>query len=83
MTTTLSFPAKRNDDLFVAAAKDDLAIFDSFDPNLINLRADLEAEHLTFRHRFTVDDGKTRRAIERNGADEECPRRNFALVRSA
>src|SRR5260370_25378515 len=75
--------AKRDDDLFVAAAKNYPAIFDSFDHDLVNLRSDLETKLLAFLHRFAVDDRETRAAVERDGADEKCARRNFTLVRSA
>jgi hypothetical protein len=77
------FAAKRDYDLFIVARKNYPAIFNPFDRDLINLGADLEAELLAFRHRLAVDDRELRRAIDRNGADEECARWNFTLIRPA
>src|SRR5438105_12389877 len=77
------FPTQGNDDLFVAAAENYAAIFDSLHCDLVNLRADLKTKYLSLGHRFTVDDCKARRAIERDRADEECARRNFTLISSA
>src|SRR5438477_11462247 len=79
----LLFAAKRDDDLFVAASKDYPTILNSLDRDLVNLSADLQAKLLAFRHRLAVDDREARGAIERDGADEECARRNFTLVCSA
>src|SRR2546430_1326780 len=77
------FATKRDDDLFVATAENYAAIFDPLDRDLINLGADLKSECLTFRHGFTIDDREVRGAVERDGADNKCARRNFALVGSA
>ena|SRR5437870_10654579 len=77
------FAAKGDHDLFVAASENYPAIFDSLDHDLIDLRADLEAKLLAFGHRFAVDDRETSSAVERDGADEKCARRNFTLISSA
>jgi len=60
-----------------------LAVLDSLDHDLVNLSADLEAELLTFLHRFAINDGKMRAAIDRDSANDECAGRNFALIGSA
>src|SRR5438309_9234536 len=54
------FTPKRHDDLFVAASKNYPTVFNSFDRDLINLGADLQAKLLAFRHRFAVDDREAR-----------------------
>src|SRR5438067_2487867 len=77
------FPPQRHHDLFVVARQNYLAILDSLDHDLVNLSADLEAELLTFLHRFAIDDGKMRAAIDRDSANDECAGRNFALIGSA
>src|SRR5437660_1293146 len=79
----LLFPAKWNDNLFVAASENNAAIFDSLDRDLIDLSANLETKLLAFAHRFAVDNRKASGAIERNGTDYECTGRNFALIGSA
>ena len=78
----LSTP-QRHHDLFVVARQNYLAVLDSLDHDLVNLSADLEAELLTFLHRFAIDDGKMRAAIDRDRANDECAGRNFALIGSA
>jgi len=79
----LLFPAKWNDNLFVAASENYPAIFNSFDRDLVNLGTDLETKLLAFAHRFAIDNRKAGSAIERDRGDNESACRNFALVRSA
>src|SRR5438270_7582333 len=79
----LLFPAKWNDNLFVAASENNAAIFDSLDRDLIDLSANLETKLLAFPHGFAVDNRKAGGAIERDGADDECAGWNFALIGSA
>src|SRR5260370_15362589 len=74
----LSTP-QRHHDLFVVARQNYLAVLDSLDHDLVNLCTDLEAELLTFLHRFAIDDGKMRAAIDRDRANDECSAPNFAL----
>ena len=77
------FSAERHYDLFVVTSKDYPAILDSLDGDLINLSANLQTKLLAFLHRFAIDDRVMRGAVEGDGADEECSRRNFALIGSA
>src|SRR5262249_24611471 len=60
--------------------EDYLAVLDSLYADLINLGADLQTKRLPFPHRLAVDDGKVAALVDRNTAEEECARRNFALV---
>src|SRR5207253_5620741 len=83
MTAALSLAPERHDDFFVAASENYPAVLDSPDSDLINLGTDLQPKLLAFRHRFAVDDGVPRGAVERNGGDDERTGRNFALVGSA
>src|SRR5260370_3103320 len=76
------FAPQRHHDLLVVARQNYLAILDSLDHDLVNLSADLEAELLTFLHRFAIDDGKMRAAIDRDSANDECAGLNFALIGS-
>ena len=68
-----------NNNLFVVAGKDHLAVFNSFDSDLVNLATDLQTELLAFEHRFTVDDGEMSRGIDRDGADQEGGWGHFTL----
>lgn len=77
------FPPQRHHNLLVVARQNYLAVLDSLDHDLVNLSADLEAELLTFLHRFAINDGKMRAAIDRDSANDECAGRNFALIGSA
>src|ERR1700736_1242432 len=77
------FAAKRHHDLFIVASQDHSAILNSLDRDLIDLSAYLETKLLAFLHRFAIDDGNPRPAIDRDGADEERAGRNFTLIRSA
>src|SRR4051794_9924588 len=68
---------KRNDDLLVAAAEDNLAVLDRFDRELVGLVAHLQSEDLAFVHHFAVDDRVTSAAIDRDRADEKRARRDI------
>ena len=60
------FPAQRDDDFLIVAKKDDVAVVNRFDGDLIDLIAQLQAKLLAFAHRSPVNDRVMRFWIERD-----------------
>ena len=60
------FPAQRDNDFLIVAKKDDVAVVNRFDGDLIDLIAQLQAKLLAFAHRSPVNDRVMRFWIERD-----------------
>src|SRR5256885_13386097 len=73
-------PAERNDDFLVATGENDAAVFDRLDRELVSLVAQLQTKHLTFLHRFAVDDREARALIQGDGANHESRRQNVGTA---
>jgi len=59
-------PAQRDNDFLIVAKKDDLAVVNRFDGDLIDLSPQLQAKLLAFAHRSPVNDRIMRFWIERD-----------------
>ena len=60
------FPAQRDNDFLIVAKKDDVAVVNRFDGDLIDLSPQLQAKLLAFAHRSPVNDRVMRFWIERD-----------------
>ena len=60
----------------IAPAKDDLAVLDRFDRDLVSLGAHLQSKLLAFLHDAAVDDGEATAILDRDRADEKSARRH-------
>lgn len=59
-------PAQRNNDFLIVAKKDDVAVVNRFDGDLVDLSPQLQAKLLAFAHRSPVNDRVMRLWIERD-----------------
>ena len=65
------FSPQRNDDFLVAPPKDNAAVLNRFQRNLVGLATDLQAKLLPFLHDLAVDDGEAIGLSESDGADHK------------
>src|SRR2546430_7843892 len=65
------FPAQRDNDFLIVAKKNDVAVVNRFDGDLIDLSPKLQAKLLAFAHRSPVNDRIIRFWIERDRCDDK------------
>jgi hypothetical protein len=73
-------PPQWDDDFLIVATQNDATVFNSFEDDLISLRAQNQCELLTLLHDLAIYDGKMRSLTEGDGTDDKGARWNITRL---